>query len=521
MSNKNQVIIRAPEQQEYRNPEAILNPKEVRQWLDTLPILNPDPTVRQITEAIESINLQKITAKKRNLILHEYWKTVLQTYPSLSTDALNRYSLKEEKRNQLQVQTTRLCIALADGYKIIIRDALKDGSAAKNESIFLSLYHAMEALSLATLNCYRTYKTTPKNLYQDIHQIYLLSEHLGLLNHEMDNNYLNLSASSIGNMYRQIMTLAFLDPFHMPSGIAERLYDRLSRYAEYCTILSRVPDQDSNEIFAVDLTTDEAPRAIYKISTHKNMQTPRLFDTHPLTNKIKAEVTVLQSETGASNPTSEIQLLNRLIPPEKEKLTRKAERIDSDRSCKVTFGIDAVYHFLTLSKQELTQVLESSADNFGSYPLEPWTINNESKNGFSLTNQDTTRHDVRVGDLIGLLSESSSKGESQGRIATIKWIQNDQDHHINIGVELIHGNILPAVCRLTEGSDANKIFSAIFISSDTLGSNPATLLTPKSIYRRGQVMEVTIADHPMKIAAGFLRDDTFTFDRFDFTSIKS
>jgi len=521
MNNENQVVIRAPKQQEHRNPETLLNPKEVRQWLDTLPLLKPDPTIRQIADALESINLQEVAVKKRSLLLHEFWKTVLQTFPSLSLDALNRYSLNQTVSNQVQIETTRLSIMLADGYKIIIRDALNDGTAAKDESIFLALYRAMESLSLATLNCYRTYKTTPEHLYHDMHQVYLLTEHLGLLNHEMESNYLNLSASSIGKLYRQIMTLAFLDPFHMPSGIAEKLYDRLSRFSECCTILSRLPDQDSSEIFVVDLTTDEPPRAIYKISTHKNIKTPRVFDTHPLTNKIKAEITILQSQDESTGNQSEIQLLNRLIPPEKEQRTRQAERIDSNRTCKVTFGIDAVYHFLTLKKHELTQVLESYADNFGGHPLKPWIINNESETGFSLSNQETTRHDVRVGDIIGLLSESSDEGDSQGKIATIKWIQNDQDHHINIGVELIQGNILPAMCRLIDGPAANDIFSAIFITSDTVGGTPATLLSPKGVYQRGRVMEVTIAEQPMKIEAGFLKDDTFTFDRFDFTSINS
>jgi len=519
MSNKNQVIIRAPKQQDYRNPEAILNHKEVREWLDSLPLLKPDPTIRQITEAIESINLQQMAAKKRNQLLHEYWKTILQTFPSLGQDALKRYSLNEQMRNKIQDQTTRLCLALADGYKIIIRDALESGNAVKDESIFLPLYHAMESLSLAVLNCYRAYRSTPENLYQDIHQIYLLSEHLGLINHEMDSNYLNLSASSIGNMYRQIMVLAFLDPFHMPNGIAEKLYDRLSRFSQYCTILSRIPDEDSKDIFAVDLNSDEAPRAIYKISTHKNMKTPRVFDAHPMVSKIKAEITAMQSEQENTVSTNETQLLNRLIPPEKDKRTRKAERLDSNRTSKVTFGIDAVYHFLTLNSQELKQVLDSSADNFGSYPLEPWAINNESSTGLSLTNQETTRHDVRVGDIIGLLTEQASDGETRGKIATIKWGQNDQNNHINIGVELVHGNILPAMCRLIDGPDANNIFSAIFISSDSLDGTPATLLTPKSIYQRGRVMEVTIAEQPMKIKAGFLFDDSFTFDRFEFTSI--
>ncbi|NOY65837.1 MAG: hypothetical protein GXP13_00320 [Gammaproteobacteria bacterium] len=521
MNNENQVIIRAPKQQEHRNPEALINPGEVRQWLDTLPILKPDPTIRLIADALESINLQKIPAKKRSQLLHEYRKTILQTFPSLSLDTLNRYSLNKKASNQVQIESIRLTLTLADGYKIIIRDALNDETATKDETISLSLYRAMESLSLAVLNCYRTYKSTPENLYNDIHQIYLLSEHLGLLTQEMENHQLNLSASSIGGIYRQIMSLAFLDPFHMPLGIAEKLYNRLSRYAKYCTILSNITDQDSSSIFVVDLATDEAPRAIYKITSFQDIKTPRVFDTHLISNKIKAEITALQTENLQTTANKyEEQLLSRLIPPDKEKRTRQAERVNSNRTCKVTFGIDAAYHFLTLTKHELAQVLTSTADNFGGHSLKSWVVNNESDTGFSLSST-TTQHNVSVGDIIGLLTETNNVGESQGRIATIKWIQNNQDHHVNIGVELIQGNILPASCRLIDEPAANDIFSAIFITSDTVGGTPATLITPKSVYQRGRIMEVTIAEQPMKIEAGFLQDDTFSFDRFDFTSIQS
>ena len=520
MSQKQKVIIRAPEQQQYRNPEALLDKSELQDWLNNLPLLKPTPTVRYLYEVIEAINLQEVPDNKRLQLLDLLYTTALKLFPSLNQTGLRRLSLKDQDLHQLKQQCNRVYTALADGYKIIVRNGLTNNTINKTEQYFLPVYRAMELLSLALLNSYRNYMSVPQHTYQDLHQLYMLSEHVDILDYEMDNNGMTLSAASIGNMYRQIMILAFLDPFRMSINLAEVIYDRLSRFAEYCSIMSLVPNPDSSEIFIVDLTTDEAPRAIYKVSSHKDLKMPRVFDMHPLKNKIKAEITMLESEESQNNQ-NECMILRHLFPPDKEQQTRKDERKESDRECKVTFGIDAVHQFLNLDKSTLTQILESDASSFGPHPLEQWDIGNESDSGFNLISQQTTYHDVRVGDIIGLLSETTASGNMQGRIAIIRWVRNIEEQKINIGVELIQGNILPASCRLIDGEDKNKTFAGIFISSASLKGSPATIITPKSIYRRGRILEVTIADQPMRIESGFLRDDSFTFDRFDFKSLQS
>lgn len=521
MTDIKQVVIKAPSQQEHLNPTAMLDTGDLTEWLGSLPLLKPIPTVQQIIEIVTTLNAQQISVKKRQQLLDAICETALKIYPSLNPETLARLSIKETARNQIHIQTTQLCTSTADGYKIIIRDAINNDVKDLEDVIFLPLYHAIELLSLALLSSYRNYKATPVSLYHDIHQLYLLAELTGLLDLEAERGSYTLSADTIGQMYRQIMILAFLDPFHMPPGMVEKLYERLAQMSQYCTILSRVPDPDAAEIFIADLYTDEAPRAIYKVSEQADLKMPRVFDTKPLLNKIRADITLLQSEDGSPAIKNEMELLQRLIPPDKEQVTRKSERKETRRVCRVTFGIDAVYHFLNLEKNELEQVLQSDADNFGNHTLESWTIINESTEGYSLCNQATTRHDVRVGDIVGLLTEEAGVGQNHGKIAVIRWMQHSQNDAINMGLEIIAGNILPAMCRLLDAAGTKDTCAGIFISSNSATGMPATLITPKMIYRRGRIMEVTIGEQPMKIEAGYLRDDTFTYDLFDFISLDS
>jgi len=522
MKGTNKVIIRAPQQQEFRNPEAILDTGKLAEWLNELPLLNPAPTVRELMDAVQAVNRQKVSNRKRLQLLDQYRKVAIQIYPSLTQDALKRISSKENEREKIHHQVTLFCTHIADGYKIIIRNLLADGNTLKNDQLFAPLYCAIEALSLALLNCYRTYLSTPEFLFQDIHQLYLLAERSALLNYEYESDIGSASAPSISLMYRQMMILAFLDPFKMPYGAVEQLYQRLFNLSEYCNMLSQQPGPDQSGIFVVDLASDEAPRAIYKIPANRNLKIPRVFDTHPLTNKINADITVIKTGQEKKALIPEEQLLRLLIPPHKEQTTRKAERTDSHRIAKVTFGIDAVYHFLTMNKTELKQALQSHADNVGDYRMEPWQVSNESKTGLSLSDRNMTQHDVRVGDIIGLLTEQidlpgSGTAELCTKIAIIRWIRN-QDNQIHIGVELIHGNLLPATCYIVDDQDSNQRNAGIFISSSNNENTPPTLLTPKGVYQRGRILDITVGEQPMRIEAGYLKDDTFTFDRFDFKS---
>ncbi len=519
MSNKDQLILRTPKQLDFPNPEAILNLNELKQWLDSLPLLKPSETINELLDAITAINQQPLNPKKRRLLLDEFRQVLITIYPSLNLDALKRLSIKETDSDQLQLQTSSLFMGLSDGYKIIVKNALENRSALKQDVLLAPLYHALEAASLALLNGYRSYKTAPEFLYQDTHQLYLLAEHSGLLDHELEDILQSPCANNIGSLYKQTMILSYLDPFRMPSGIAEKLYDRLSGFSKHCTILPDYPRPETLGVFVIDLSSDKAPQALFKISANTKPGIPRIFSTQTMINKLQAEIALLQAQEQGLSTSNEIELLNRLMPASQEQVTRKSERVDSDRNCKVTFGIDAVNHFLSLGQQELEQLITLPANSLGSYELEPWTITNESETGLSLSNQQISRCEVSVGDIIGLLLETTAQDQQNGKIAIIRWIRNDQKNHINIGIEFISGNSLPATGKLTDTEDNSNVFNAIFISSTALNDIPATILTPKKVYRRGRIMDLSIGGQPLRIKAGFLRDDTFTFDRFDFTSL--
>lgn len=518
MRNKDQLILRTPKQLDYRNPVAILNLNELKQWLDTLPLLRPAQTIGELLDALTAINQQELNPKKRRPLLDAFRHIILTMYPSLDLDALKRLSLKENEREHLQGQITSLCMAVSDGYKIIVKNALEDSSVRSQSILLMPLYHALEAASLALLNSYRSYQTAPPLLYQDVHQLFILAEHSGLLDHQIDESHHSPCAKDMGSLYKQTMMLSFLDPFRMPAGIVTRLYDRLSTLAQHCTMLARYPNPDTQGVFVIDMMADKAPMALFKIPPDMKLSKPRAFSTQTMTKKLQAEITVLQSENQGLSTSNEIDLLTRLIPASQEQVTRKSERSASDHSCKLVFGINAVNQFLSLGKQDLDQALVSSTGAMGDHVLEPWVITNESKTGLSLTSQQGSS-EASVGDITGIMIETSTPGEQNGKLAIIRWLRTDEKNQLNIGIEYIHGHQMPASCTWIDTSDNTNTFNAIFISSIALNDIPATLLAPKRVYRRDRVINMNIGNQTRRIKAGFLRDESISFDRFEFSSL--
>jgi hypothetical protein len=518
MSNKDKLILRTPEQQNFVNPEAILTLSGIKSWLASMPILKPVETVDQVFNMLTIINLQPLPSKKRQPILNEFRSLLVRLFPLLEMDALKRQSLKQEGLEQLYNQITSLFMALADGYKIIIKELLLDKAAMRKSGLGVPLFHAVEACALALANSFRVYQAAPVNLYQDIHQLYLLAEHSGVLETDIDTDIASPAASNIADLYCQIMTLAFLDPYRMPANTSSQLFIRLASWANYCEVLKQLPDDSNNRVYVTELNEDTPPLAAFKVTEPDQLSMPRIISIDSMCNKIQAEMTSLQSQEQDLATKTEIDLLSKLIPVDQQAVTRQAERQPANHQCIVTFGLDAVNCLLGLSQDTITQLINKSADSFMNFPLQSWTSSNESETGISLYQTATNASQASVGDLIGLLTEHDvTKGQS-AKVAVIRWLRHDDDSRIHIGLEFLNGQLHAATCETTQ-ENQQITCPAIYISTADKQELPATLLTPKKHYRRGRQMTLYIGEHTFTIKAGFLRDDTFIYDRFDFTKV--
>src|SRR5690606_30634138 len=99
---------------------------------------------------------------------------------------LNQPLVLPEKARKVAALDQALQGHLANGYKLVATQGLaKISDRDVRQQVTLASYRAINALSNALLRCYQLYFPLPKNLWLEIHQLYLLAERNQLLDRRL------------------------------------------------------------------------------------------------------------------------------------------------------------------------------------------------------------------------------------------------------------------------------------------------------------------------------------------------
>lgn len=529
---KPHLILQVPKQQDFENPVVELNPKKVSHWLEQLPLLNLGPTLKELLEAVETFNLRAMPEKNRLQLAELYRDTIIRIFPSIKKGSHTR------NWEPVRENMGALCQAIADTYKIIVKQCYKEGlMTEKNSVLLISVYRAMEMLSFSLLHSFRTYYPAPLLTYMEINQLYLLTEQYHALEIPVIYEQKEIGNHDIGTLYKKIMLLAAIDPFHLNNGLAVKLYKNMDQYAMLCNILPIEINDNKLEgkigCFLIDLESDSPPAPDNKSSSGYLIEVPRLLDTWPMMDKIRKRGKELKNPKPGSPESAELELLKQILPLSELPSIRQTERDKVGRNVKMAFGIGAAHYLLSLNKKTFVEIQaqefasdHAEPDNEPRPLLEPWIIQNESISGYLLASRKPPETELHVGDVISVIDQPEKQMAERPSIALIRWLKHNEDRCIEVGAEILPGEVLPLQCcrakqeHTSAIEDESKFKHGLFLSSVTALNIPSTFLFPKRMYRRGEQYEVIIGENSLIIEAGFLSQDSSSFDRFVFTTVK-
>jgi hypothetical protein len=526
------LVLQAPRQHDYSNPAVELNPKRLSRWLKELPLLNLAASLGDLIESLEPLNLEPMPAKNRLRLLELYCGPILDLFAATADDCLLKLPIGTGQRHRIRDSMGRLCAALASGYKIVVRDTWRERlDPRKNPFMVVAAYRAMEIGGRTLLHAWRNYQSVPPFTYMDLHQLYRFAERHGILDAPVSYERQAISATGMGALYRRLLLLAAIDPFHLSAGVAERLFGFLEGYADACRLLpSRPGEADIEGCFLVDLETDSPPQPCSKIGREIEWEQPRVLDVTPSMDQLRQHMEKLRGPKGALQlNTEEGRLLSLLLPELERDRQRRAERRTSQREVRVCLGLSATHFFLTKGTNYLAQhlaaastgmhVQELSSAEEARHSIDSWLILNESANGYMLTSRRRWSGDARVGDVAGVVQANPSGGV-RFALATVRWVRVTADQRTEIGVEVIPGAAHPVRCI---GSDAvvdgGGDLPGLFLPQVPALNLPATLVVPKRLYSRDRLIHVRTGERDMQVRAGHLLADTALFDRFEFVTV--
>lgn len=565
--------LNVPELQKPEKDDLDLRPKTVDEWLDSLPRGNVGETARRLFEALVQANRFKYTYQHRQHFLDASRETIAYV-----TDAMKRHfvginSPLPAKNQKIAAATREIHQAMATGYMICIENFLSHSLFFSDSKLLATLIQrAMNAFGHVLLTCYQTYTPTPSGIWADLHRLYNAAEqHKALTISLVDEQNVHAVKTNVLCEYMRLIILALASPYRLRHGEVGKVYNVLERWV-HKTRLS-TPDNDSSKVatkFAVNLASDEPPRAQSLATENCIGEFCRILDTTALSNAIRkdlkhgfktGETTITSLDM--SRPDLSHDLMKRLLIAWCIVPKRSFPRAQKQEHVQVALGLTTIHQIIISGSKKKTdqEIFEKAAhyetgrakssvndakpdvwemiyfptdvegfehleeqfskDNNQSNAVkkpdqapETWMILNEGARGYCLQTLSQTASRVQVGELIGVRRAAKESTWKWG-VGVIRWLRNTSAEGLMLGIEMLTPDA--AAIGLRAVTNAKHDYQRTLMLPELRAMNqPTSLITTAVPYRVGQQLVINLLGQEILVKLNKQLLNTGLFAQFMF-----
>ncbi|WP_417214969.1 hypothetical protein [Alcanivorax sp.] len=516
-------------------------PKKLEQWVESLPIMNMGETARQLYQFIQELNRLQIDSKLRFQLLEVVRPSILHVSDSLQKHYLNQSLVLPEKARRVASLAQALQGHLANGYKLVaVRGIRKVKDKVVRRAVTIAIHRAVTALGDTLLRCYQLYFPSPRHLWLELHQLFLLAELHGISATPVVDGEVE---SSIQSAYARCLLLATAKPNQLRQQELAGIYKAAFAWAPLIEISTASDDDD---LFVFDLQADRPP--IYRTHASQASQSWRYIDSTRLVEAITAWLRAPgDSELVVPKSLNE-GLLTHLQQVWGALTERAFKRMPESGEIELCFGLVGVHYFLSgkvafetmvergslsvLSAEEehnpfLANIQKSNKQK--QQNADPWatayqsdyvgeTIEmgapgsqrsegtlpvsyhcqkvNASPGGYCLSWQGNTPSLMRTGELLALRDHP----DSQWSLAVVRWVTQLPNHGARFGVELLAPGGRPVAARALRKQRLDSDFMrGVVLPELAAVGQPATLLLPTVGFNEGVKVELVEAGEPRRV----------------------
>ncbi len=493
-------VLTTPSQHDLIDPTVELNPRTLTTWLGELPLMNVVESVRIVLNALQPLNEQKVAPKERLALLDCYRITIRKLFITSGPAGLRKLPVSKAERLQAIDGLESLCLALAGGYKILVRALYREAKAQR--TLYLrSLQGAIEQLGFALVHSYRYHLPVPAFVFMELHQLYLQARFHGLLNEPPD-----ASGVSLQGHYQAAMLLSLSDPFHLAEGVADQYHRTLLRYAGLARIVPGNQWEDDGEgLFALDLQSDSPPRLCVRLKSPVTADEPYLLDARPMFQAMHQQLATLPMEQRIQ--ATEAALLRVLMPEVQRGDLRKKARREDGRWVEVLLGVENIHRYLAYHTPSAGKQGDKAASE-----IEPLSLRvmDSSETGLRLRWQERMLSETSVGDIVGIVSDSEELLPRM-QLAVVRWVRSEREGCTDAGLELVAGRASAVHCRPGDDPQADVVH-CLFLPSGATPGSAAAILAPKELYApdRSLLLYVGRREVPVQAARRLLETTSAT-----------
>lgn len=518
-------------------------PKQVAEWLTTLPLTNLNETPRAILDALSALNRSKVADDTRLKLLELYRAAIARLMSALEAQFSGQPLPLPEKSRLMASQARQLQTELAYGYKIILIElSSRKLSFGSNKQLPLVVERAIGSLSRMLVVCYQTYAPTPAGVWAEMHILFTYAVEQGIQDETISEQG---RQSSVNLAYKQALLLALLDPYRLMQGEVNKVLEYLNQFGGQAHLQPLMQTSSPSGYFLVRLDSDKPPRALAHDTTVTDARTDILLNTIELARLLHQQIN--QLETGANPKALQLpfaakdfgypNLLRRMLKHWGIAPKRLFNRTQHNARMEICAGIRSIHHFLSgdlsggivgkaeeatgHAATEITLELANSPldkTSLQTYVSRNWLIINESAGGLALAKDPKTDVQVRVGEIIGLRPEDNEAWN----IGVVRWVSSENPNHLQLGAQMLAPTATPVMLRPLIASSSGAPFQpALLLPEIPALKQPATLVCLRGGFFPQREFLLDQNGVPQNVRASRLLEQTATFDLFEFTPIQA
>ena len=555
---------------------AEVRPKRVEAWLSALPQASAEDSLQQILQALFVQNRTALDPDNRLSLMVLYLKPVLDIFESLNQTYINSPAPLSERQYALATSVQRLCLELANGYKIVANDLTLLDTIQGNKADFVqAVQRATDILSIILTNSYAIYRTCPEGVWRDLHQLYRISEAHQILHYPVEDMIGDGSEDgeiTVYDSYQRALLIGACSPYGLSQGDGERLFKLIPRWHSTVHISKKLvkSKKDWAGYFLINLAADSAPVPMSKMAPQdiqsQNSEQLRLLNMLDVAREVHTELKGLgkgsSQKSGAFSGREDanadlLRRFGRVLAG--VNVVRRSTRTVCNEPISVCIGLNATHFFASgqrhfkpeitgddtpeTTAQEPTQSVNDVAQTTEFFDLTDPEIGNRqddeesvSQPGESMPSdpwQHSTNYrlypchvkDQSAGGLgiqvtcpselrlrVGDLVGLQFPSPDQWRVGTIRWMRSTSPQLLDFGIQMLAPSFTPI--GVSRNADPGSFFQGLLLPGNRALRQPESLLVPRGMHNPGEKLVLNNKEREKTtVSPLYLLDRTGSYDQ--------
>lgn len=508
-------------------------PKQVKEWLDGLPMANGLEAARKLTDALVATRGAKLGEEARFKLLDQYRHTVRVLLPSLEQEYAGKPLPLGDKAKQAASLARELLTELSHGYKMVVLE-LSQRKPGANKLAPSAVQRAIECLGEILDICYEIYAPMPAGIWLELHQLYWYAVRQNVHEEKFPDD---AGSGSVNASYKRVLLTALADPYRLQQGQLSGLKSYLAGAADLAMLQPLSEAENTHGLFVLRLDGDKPPKALSQHSGVTDGRTDILLNTIPFVRQLHQQLQEVEAgkaprAAGLSDIAGQAayrELLKRLIKQWGLGPKRLFNRVPADTTTFICAGIRSLHHALAGGGDEsftppevdenevqITVQMATPADRTGqhtTYNCSSWQVVNESAGGVALTMDPHSVGKVRVGDLIGL----GAGGGYPWGVAVVRWIQADMPGRIDLGAQFLSPRAEPVAIKPTITAEDVPFQPALLLPEVPALKQPDRIVAARGSFQAQREFELRCQGASRLVRATRLLEQTDSFEVFLFS----